>query len=116
MTFGEETVALVVEMLGEFGTTAQLVSSAPTPATYNKQTGRTTSAATPASASVTVIMGDAIVEVIDGRKTTTSDATLTVEANAGDKLVVGSQTWLVGKVTRYPLQNSIVAYVAEVTM
>lgn len=115
MGFSQEMAALAVEMLDEFGGPAQLVSSAPAAPSFDKATGRPTAAAAPASTPVRAVVGPQEVETDDGRKETRTIATLLVEPRRGDKLVMGTQTWVVGNVTRIAPIGTPIVFFAEVS-
>ena len=110
MTFHEEMVALSISLLDEFGGPAQLIRST---ATFNKATGREVDA-TPTTTPVIAQIAPVSAEDADGRAVTLSVATLLVEPRRGDKLVVGTRTFVVGDVDTQIAQNLPVVYKAEV--
>jgi len=114
MSFYDEMAALAVEMLEEFGGDAHLIRSAPESARFDKATGRPLRAPQPTSTPVRAVVGPQEVTADDGRKDTRTIATLLVEPLRGDKLVMGSQTWVVGDVQRIAPIGTPIVFFAEV--
>ena len=116
MNLHAEFYPLAVEMLEEFGGDATLVSTAPAPAAFNKQTGRpVTGAPAPQNRPVRVAVGPIDIAGVDGRLTYRTAATMLVEPREGDKLVQGDLTWIIGKVTRIAPQGQSILFIAEVS-
>lgn len=115
MTFYEDMAALAVEMLEEFGGDAQLVRAAPAPDAFDKRTGRATPAPAPQTIPARAVVGPQTVRADDGRTDTRTIATLIVEPLRGDQLILGSQTWVVGDVTRVAPIGTPIIFFAEVS-
>lgn len=115
MTFQEEMVELVIEMLDEFGAPGFLTRSGPAIETFNKRTERMeTSSQAPLTIPVVASVGPIVLKDVDGREVTKSVATLREKPAQGDKLTWGALSYVIGTVTALPLQGQIVAYIAEV--
>jgi hypothetical protein len=114
-SFYDEMAALAAEMLEEFGGPAQLIRSAPTTAAFDKVAGRPTVVAAPVTVPVRAVVAPQAFETDDGRKDTRTVATLLVEALRGDKLVMGTQTWIVGNVTKIAPIGTPIVFFAEVS-
>lgn len=113
MAFYDDMAALAVEMLAEFGIDAQLISSGPVTASFDKATGRP-KPSTPTTTTVRVVTGPREVLDEEGRRVVRTVATLLVEPRTGDKLVIAGQPLVVGNVTVIaPVGTPIVCF-AEV--
>jgi hypothetical protein len=115
MILYDEFYPVAVEMLEEFGSDATLTSTAPAaPTAQAKRSGRPAPAAQPQSRPARAVVGPVEVTGSDGRKTLQTLATLLVEPTKGETLVMGQNSWIVGKVTRIAPQGKAIVYMAEV--
>jgi hypothetical protein len=113
MAFYDEMAALALEMLAEFGTDAQLISSGPVTASFDKATGRP-KPSTPTTKTLRVVTGPREVLDEEARRVVRTVATLLVEPRRGDKLVIAGQPLVVCNVTVIaPVGTPIVCF-AEV--
>lgn len=116
MNLYDEFYPLVVEMLDDFGGDAVLSSTAPAaPSLADKRAGRATPASSTQQRPVRAAVAPLEVQGVDGRLETRSVATMLVEPREGDKLVMGSMSWIIGKVTRVAPQGKAIVFMAEVS-
>jgi len=116
MTFYEEMVELVVEMLDEFGANGVLVRTGPDIEQWNPDTEQMeTVGGSPLSIPVRASVGPIPFNYAEGRETTPTVAVMREKPAQGDTLEWGEdERYIIGNVTALPLQGRIVAFMAEV--
>jgi hypothetical protein len=110
-----EFYPFMADMLHEFGADATLTSTAPpAPALAAKRAGRATVTQQPQSRPTRAVVGPVEVTGVDGRKSYPTLATLLTEPVEGETLIMGTSSWIIGKVTRVTPQGQPIFYMAEV--